>query len=326
MALPEILDSFGVDLADVLDAARLPASIFDDRENLVTYQDLGRLLAVSARLTYCDYIALLVAQRARLAAMGLAGDAANCGENVGDGLQKFVSHFTLQNTAATISLVTSGGYTRFVYAIAAPDMTDTGQLQLGAMTIAFNILRDLCGHGWRPVVVTFACRAPANLRPCQRYFRAPLRFDSDESAIVFESRWLDRSLPPVDPLARERIEAEVRKRQAALFDDFPATMRRLLRKQLILGECSIHSVAAIFGVHRRTLDRMLERHGVHFSKLLESVQSDVACQLLRDTEMPMQQIAESLRYSSAANFATAFRRWTGVTPTKYRRSAGRPAG
>jgi AraC-like DNA-binding protein len=326
MALPEILDSFGVELADALDVARLPASIFDDRENLVTYQDLGRLLAVSARLTYCDCIALLVAQRARLAAMGLAGDAANCGENVGDGLQKFVSHFTLQNTAATVSLVTSGGYTRFIYAIAAPDMTDTGQLQLGAMTIAFNIMQDLCGHGWLPAVVTFASRAPANLRPCQRFFRAPLRFDSDESAIVFESRWLDRSLPPVDPLVRERIEAQVRKRQATLFADFPATVRRLLRKQLILGECSMHSVAAIFGVHRRTLDRMLARHGVHFSGLLASVQSDVACQLLRDTGMPVQQIAESLRYSSAANFATAFRRWTGATPIEYRRSANQRAG
>jgi AraC-like DNA-binding protein len=324
--LPEVINGFGVDLADVLDAAGLPASIFDDPENLVAYPDLGRLLAVSARLSNCDYIALLVAQRVRLVDLGLAGEAALCGDSAGDGLQRFSSYFTLQNTAATVSLATSGGFTRFIYAIDAPEMTDTGQLQLGAITVAFNILQDLCGHRWRPMVVTLASRAPADLRPCQKFFRAPLRFDSDASAIVFERHWLDRPLPPVDLLVRTRIEAQVRERQAELFADFPTTVRRLLRKQVALGECSMDSVAAIFGMHRRTLDRQLQRHGAHYNELLDSVQSDVACQLLRDTGMPVQQIAESLCYSSAANFATAFRRWTGVTPTDYRRSAKRQAG
>jgi AraC-like DNA-binding protein len=55
--------------------------------------------------------------------------------------------------------------------------------------------------------------------------------------------------------------------------------------------------------------------------MVESVKHEVACQLLRDTELPMQQVAESLRYSSAANFSTAFRRWTGATPSAYRRQA-----
>jgi AraC-like DNA-binding protein len=326
LALPEVLRGLGVDLADVLDTARLSAHIFDDRDNLVAYPDLGRLLAVSARLSNCDHIALLVARHVRLADMGLAGEAVLCGRTVGEGLQRFASHFTLQNTAATVNLATSGGYARIIYAIAVPGMIDTEQLQLGAMTVAFNILQDLCGPEWLPTELTFASRAPANLRPCQKYFRAPLRFDSSESAVVFESRWLERLLPPVDPLARDQIEAQVRKRQAALFTDFPATVRDLVRKQLVLGNSSMDSVAAIFGVHRRTLDRRLQRHGMLYREILESVQSDFACQLLRDTEMPVQQIAESLQFSSAANFATAFRRWTGVTPTRYRRSADRQSG
>jgi len=37
--------------------------------------------------------------------------------------------------------------------------------------------------------------------------------------------------------------------------------------------------------------------------------------------MQVQQVAESLHFSSAANFATAFRRWTGMTPSEYRRQA-----
>ena len=44
-------------------------------------------------------------------------------------------------------------------------------------------------------------------------------------------------------------------------------------------------------------------------------------QLLLDTQMQVQHVADALLFSSAANFATAFRRWTGVTPSEYRREA-----
>ncbi len=121
-------------------------------------------------------------QRSRLVDMGLAGQVALCADTVGEGLQNFADYFSLHSTAATISVISSGGYTRLVYAIVEHGMTDTGPLQLGAMALSFNILQDLCGPEWLPTVVTVAGNAPANLRPCQKFFHAPLRFDSDESA------------------------------------------------------------------------------------------------------------------------------------------------
>jgi AraC-like DNA-binding protein len=319
--LPKVLAGFGVDFRSVLDAVGLPADVLDNPDTIVPYPDLGRLLQVSEQTSNCDCISLLLARHVRLSDMGLAGLIASCGETVGEGLHNFSRYFTLQNNAATISVIRSSGYTRLVYAIAEPDMTDTGQLQLGAVTIAFNILQELCGHGWRPAVVTVASRAPLNLRLCQQFFRAPLRFDCDESAVVFESHWLDRPLPLLDPLARQQIEAAVKSRQAEILADFPSAVRRALRKQLLTGPCSIDAVATQFSMHRRTLDRRLQQHGVHYRDLLDAVRHQAACELLRDTELQVQQIAESLRYSSAANFSTAFRRWTGLSPMDFRRNA-----
>jgi AraC-like DNA-binding protein len=103
--------------------------------------------------------------------------------------------------------------------------------------------------------------------------------------------------------------------------DLPSVVRRVLRKQLLIGPCSIDTVAAQFGMHRRTLDRRLQRHGVYYRDLLDAVRHEAACQLLRDTRLQVQQIAESLRYSSAANFSTAFRRWTGLSPMDFRRNS-----
>jgi AraC-like DNA-binding protein len=264
---------------------------------------------------------MLVGRRTLLTDFGLAGRAARCGATAREGLQRFVDDFNLHISATTLSLVESGQFARLVYAITVPGITDARHQQLGAMAIACNILQELCGRQWRPAVVTFATRAPSSLRALHQFFRAPLQFNSDETAAVFERHWLDRPLPPVDPAFRAQVDAEVRKRQDAILDNLPAILRRVIRKQLIVGKGGMDNVAAAFGLHRRTLDRHLQKHGVHYSELLESVEEEVARQLLRDTDMQVQQVAESLHFSSAANFATAFRRWTGMTPSEYRRQA-----
>ena len=319
--MPKVMREFGVDLGEMLEAVGVRKDIFDDRENLIPYPAFGRLLFECEKRSNCDHIVLLISQHTRLADLGLAGQMALCAGSAGDGLQRFVDHFNLHSSATTAGLITSGHFTRFVYAIVAQGMTSTRQLQLGAMVIAYNILQDLFGSAWLPTVITVASRPPANLRPAQKFFHAPVRFDSDESAVVFETRWLDQRLPPVDPRVRQRVEGEARARRAAILRDLPATLRRILRKQLITGHCSMDQVAAMLGVHRRTLDRHLQEHGVQFGELLESVKNDVARQLLRDTDLQVQQIAEALHFSSAANFSTAFRRWAAMTPSEYRRRA-----
>jgi len=319
--LPELLRERGMQLTDALDGAGIRRDVFSDPRNFIEYPSLQHLLATCEQLTRCDHIGMLVAQRTRLADFGLAGRAARCGATAGEGLQKFVANFNLHVGATTVTLVDAGGFARLVYAITVRGITDARQLQLGAVTAIFNILQDLCGPHWLPAVVTFATRAPSNLRPFHQFFRAPLRFDSDESAVIFERRWLDRTLPPVDPVFNSQVDAEVRGLQATILENLPALVRRVIRKQLIIGQGGMEDVAASFGMHRRTLDRHLQKHGVRYGELEESVEEEVARQLLRDTALQVQQVAESLHFSSAANFATAFRRWTGMTPSEYRRQA-----
>jgi len=321
LGIPGLLQEFGIASDDVLAACELPADLFDDGEHRVTYLDIERLLLECERCTGCDHFGFLLGQRIRLAQVGLAGAVALCQATAGEGLRSFVRHFNLHNDAATVTLVDVGTYMRLVYAIAAHGLVDTRHLQLGSVTAAFNILRDLCGPAWMPVGVTFATRPAANLRLLRRYFRGPIQFDSGESAVLFARHWLDEPLPPVEPSTRRRVFAGVRQSRLRMLADFPTTVRRIVRKQMLFGRFSMDDIAAQLAMHRRTLDRHLQRHGVGYGELLESVREDVARQLLRDTRMPIQQIAESVHFSSAANFATAFRRRSGMPPSEYRRRA-----
>ncbi|MCE3284060.1 MAG: hypothetical protein K0R70_316 [Steroidobacteraceae bacterium] len=317
--LPALLEENGISLAEVLDEAALDADLFQHRNNVFTYPQLERLFAVCERRMQCDYVGLLVGQRSRLADMGLAGEVSWCAGTVGGGIRAFIDNFNLHDTAATCTLIVNGGHARFVYTVLEHGMGDTRQFQFGGITIALNIFQDLCGPEFCPSEVTFASRVPTNARAFQRYFRAPVHFDCDDSSLVVARHWLDKPLPPVDPARRTQVEAQVRQQHEQMLANFPAIVRRIVRRQLLLGNFTMDDVAAMLSMHRRTLDRHLQERGVQYGELVELVKEDVARQLLRDTAMPIQQIAATVRFSSAANFATAFRRRVGMTPSAYRR-------
>jgi AraC-like DNA-binding protein len=318
--LPDLLADHGLRLEDALEEAGLERTLFQRRDNVFKYAQLEKLFAVCGRKLQCDHIGLLIGQRSRLVEMGLAGDLASCASTVGEGIRVFIDNFNLHDTAATCTLIESGRHAKFVYSVLEHGMKDTRQFQFGGITIALNIFQDLCGPEFVPTDVTFASSAPDNLRAFQKHFRTPLHFDSDESALVFSRHWLDKPLPSVDPQRRAFIETEVRRQHDNMLADFPAIVRRIARKQLLLGNFTMDDVAACLSMHRRTLDRHLQERGVQYGELVESVKEDVARQLLRDTTMPIQRIAATVRFSSAANFATAFRRRVGMTPSAYRRA------
>jgi AraC-like DNA-binding protein len=272
--------------------------------------------------TGCDYFGMLLGARSRLAEMGLSGRTARCAATAGEALDSCVRHFSLHDRAAIVSVTQYDQVARFVYGVDEPGMRDTRQFQMGAMAIAFNVITDLCGPDWRPTMVRFACRAPSKLRPFYQFFQAPLHFDADESAITFKRAWLDQPMPAIDDAFRQSVAAEELAARERAFEDLPALVRGIVRKQLSSGRCSMDGVADVLSIHRRTLDRRLARHGTSYRSLRTSVKFSIAQQLLRETALPMQQIGEFLGFSSAANFATAFQHWSGKTPTLFRAAQG----
>ena len=186
------------------------------------------------------------------------------------------------------------------------------------MALANNVMRALCGPQWAPSVVTFASWAPVHLRDWQMCFRAKLCFDSTESALVFETRWLDQPLPAMDDARQFEQVPHPRPALLANADPFSTSVRNVVQRQLLVGHLSKDRVAAALGLHSRTLGRRLAKRGTTYNEVIELAKRDAACRLLRDTHLPIQEISDFLHYSSAANFSTAFHRWTGITPRAYR--------
>jgi AraC-like DNA-binding protein len=146
------------------------------------------------------------------------------------------------------------------------------------------------------------------------------RFDQPSLCIRFPARGLDVPLKTPDraalELAREACERELRELGGAL----SLRVRKLVREARAVP--TIEAVARALSISTRTLKRRLAAEGLTYTALIDGERRERALQLLRATELPLEQIAEQLDYSSLPNFARAFRRWTGMTPAQYRKQRG----
>jgi two-component system response regulator YesN len=91
-------------------------------------------------------------------------------------------------------------------------------------------------------------------------------------------------------------------------------------------DLSLASVAHEIATSRRQLQRAFAEAGsTSFSRELQRIRMARAAQLLLDGSLPVQDVAAAVGYRQAAQFAKVFRRYHGVPPSGFRRSATRLA-
>ncbi|QIS17575.1 AraC family transcriptional regulator [Nocardia terpenica] len=81
----------------------------------------------------------------------------------------------------------------------------------------------------------------------------------------------------------------------------------------------IDSVARDLNMSTRTLRRHLDAAGTSYRALLDEVRRALAEEMLSATPLSVSDVAIRLGYAEASTFIYAFKRWTGTTPSAYRR-------
>ena len=313
-----VLRDFGVGADRVIAEARLDPQLFDDSNNVIPFAALGRLFRLCVARTGCPAFGLLVGQKASISALGLLGGLMQHSPTVGDAVRSFVRHLHLQDRGATSLLTVEGGVAVLSYGIYEPGVESADQISDAAIATILNLMRALCGPEWTPTEVLLPRRPPADLIPYRRLFQAPVRFDEETAALVFPARWLVNRISGREMVFHELFAERIAELEAAPEVDFRDELRRILRSTLLNSSCSAGTVANLFSMHRRTLNRRLRAEGTGFRTIVEEMRFEIACQMLAGTTMPLIQIAAALSFSEASAFSRAFRRWSGQTPTAWR--------
>ncbi len=318
LALQPLLREFGVDLQQLLAQSGLRADLFNNPDNLIPFRQGSRLLGLCVDRTGCAHLGLLIGRHTPLEALGIVAELVKAAPDVRTALKLLSRYLTLSDGGGLAALREDARFASYAYALYEPGVERAEVIYDIVLASIWNILRALCGSRWLPHEIHFMRRRPPDSRPYRSFLRAPLRFDCEQAAVVFDKSWLDVPLRSANPQRLKSLEAQARAIEAQATGELPAQVRRVLRRQLLSGGTSMRQVAAELAMHRRTLDRRLQLHGIAFQALSDEVRYEVARQLLSDTAMPIIAIAQSLHFADASVLTRAFRRWSGMTPSRWR--------
>ena len=188
--------------------------------------------------------------------------------------------------------------------------------------VYLTALRQIVGTHWSPREVHVVYPPVEHRAAMERLLGAPVWFARPASGLVFEADLLGLPMPDANiQIARALEDYLIRiEKNSILRSDLLSRLQLFLVSQLANGDISVAAAARACAISQRTMQRRLAELGLSYAALVANTRRDVAERLLRATSLPVTEIASYCGYSDPTNFHRAFLRWTGQTPTHFRRA------
>ena len=183
-----------------------------------------------------------------------------------------------------------------------------------AVCYMVDVVRMAAPLDWWPPEVWLQWEGP--LLPAERQWlgEARLHFGSPVTAIA-----IPRSLLARRPHFSYRQHPPVFG-TGTISQGLAVTYREILQTRLLERRTRLIHVARQLGVQPRTLQRALARRGTSHRTLLEEARREAVCARLEDTDESIAEIARDLGFRHYQALSQSFKRWTGVSPSTYRRA------
>ena len=321
--LPELLEERAGSkaVARAFAAVNLPLHLVTDRAHRVPLAAMVCLFDHAARLAGDARFGLDVGRAMQPEIYGRWVRFSLQAETLGGAIARLARCVVLHQVGGRLSLQSSGrddviwGYRQ--EAVLGPMALQHND---HVMPVMLQVARAYCGPAWLPDRIVAACPDPGDGTGRMDLMQALWQFDAATSGLVFPARalWARRATPQDTGahLSAAEVLAEIRQRRAETATD---RVSAILALRLLDGDTDIDGAARMAGLGRRSLQRQLDREGISYRALLDTVRMTRARALIAGTAMPLAEIAHQVGYSDPAHFTRAFRRHFGTQPSTLRK-------
>lgn len=170
-----------------------------------------------------------------------------------------------------------------------------------------------------PLEVHLSYPAPHYAHVYKEVFRCPVIFNAQYNQIIHSEQVLDIVNPDSNPLTKQlavKLCDQLLQQQ-----EQHRSLINKVERILISQPSNFPSPAEIalqLNTSERNLRRQLKDQGSSYQQILDRVRADIAINYLKDTQLPLEDIAHLLGFSESSSFYRAFRKWTNNAPSSYR--------
>jgi AraC-like DNA-binding protein len=321
IGLAEAIDNTGVNSDELLRGLNIDRAVLSGSEGFIPCASFARILETTAQRTGDLAFGLHFGARSNPKNAGSLAYAVMNSPTITAAFATAARYIHLHNQAAHLVLAEDKDLTFWSYTLKNLDAEQPRQFVDYGMAAALNVLRVMVGSQWSPREVHFQHEGQEIAAAYRDVFRSPVIFASSTNAFVMDPEFCKQPVPAADPnlfriLTRYLDDVLSRTpRRDAVVAPICAKVAQLIKD----GGPNLSRAAKAIGVSARTLQRQLQEYGLSFAELLDDTRRGLAIEYLKNRENTLTEIAFLLGYSEVSAFNRAFKRWTGKTPSDYRR-------
>ncbi len=313
-------DQLGIAHETCLQASGISPAGLQAGDSIELWQELA---VVRNLVTACPKpgLGLLLGEHYHLTSLGLLGYTMLASRSLADALEVSSRFRALSLSICPVSLQPGpeGVYLTLDQSVLPADARATViERGLGAWLRVFS---ELLQRPFVPLKVELNLSQPASLARYRKYFGCGVDLQAGRNAMLIAEADLHAPLPLANSMTQAAC-ASLCQQLCASAEEVHTPLARQVMQALLShtgGSLGAVEVAGLLGLSERSLHRRLALEGHAFRLLDARVRCNLAEQLLRDTDLRLDAIAQQLGYTEAASFSRAFKRWSGTSPAHWRR-------
>jgi len=322
-ALLDACARLGLDTEQILRAAKLEASTLQDPDARIPLEQVDALWQKAYELSNDPNLALHAIEVLPFGAYRVIDFLASSAPTVGAALAKVSDYFPLINEVVRLPYVVGERHVTYSVESRSRPFAITRPYAEYTLAAVFLRTRAATNQPYRLMRVEFSHPRPADISEHERIFECPVGFGASACRLVIGREVWDMPRTGSNPTLFSVLDAHARMllEQLPRSDDIVSRVREAIQTELRGGDPSLESIAKQLAMSPRTLQRRLRDERVLFNHLLDETRFQAAKSYLAQRDVAATEVAYLLGFAEQSSLNRAFKRWSGQTPTEYRRRA-----
>ena len=324
-ALVEFVEQRGISRQDYVRRAGLNEGRVTDGSARFTLEEFDAAQQVALEMTADEALGLHMGEHTTDAAFDVVGNLLAHAPTLRDALHLAIEFSALVFEEARLNLEEQVDVARLRYQ--SPRVSPRGAQMNAefALTGLVRMIRIFAGPNASITGAFFEHASPAHRNEYERLFEGTERFRRRFTGLEFPRVLLDAR--PVHHHARlySLLRTEARRTKDSLVHGkrHAESLRNYLSAQPPDRIPTMDVAARELGMSVRSLRRRLAEEGVSYREVVQAMLEEAAAHVLANPGRSVQEAAQVTGFSNAITFKRAFKQWTGVTPTEFRRAIRR---
>lgn len=313
----------GVSIPLALEAAGVSASLLNKESERITGEQFQRLIKSLIEQSNDPLLGLKSGNYVQPGSYSALGYISMSCSTLREVIERIIPYEKLVGDMGVTAIESEGNNVLIAWSCAYTDQTVRRHMIDNVLTSWYNYAKWLSNKDDGPLEVRFEHEAPdkETITFYEKTFNCKVLFNQPKSCLVINQEYMETALRQPDQSLRKTLEEHASSQISVLSEDssrLTTRVKNAIRAQLKQGVSRKDIVAEQMGMNARTLQRRLQQESASYQQILDEVRQELAEDYLKNSKLPLQEIAVRLGFTEARSFHRSFKIWTGKTPGDFR--------